>query len=259
MVHRATGHANSFRSYVGGGARSTVDKVDDTTLMQSFGGNMMKGESRTGVEAPQNYGFTSVCMPADKDALGKIMMGAEVAVHYLGGNRSFPVGGAMDDRRHRLKGLDPGDSAMFRTKDDFLQFLMDKAGGFMSAAQNRTLRLALIDKDAKDQEQGGGGGGSRADGGGGGNGGGQGGQQQKPTGQESVKDDNTKAKRFIEMVSDHTRFAGQNVHTLLDDGNVYMDVNADKNVYCGGEKSKNQFAKVVTLKGPAKNVFGKIG
>jgi phage gp45-like len=270
MVHRATGQANSFRGYVGGGARSTVDTVDDTTLMQSFGGNMMKGESRQAVEAPQNYGFSSVCMGADKDENGKITGGAEIAVHYAGGSRSYPIGGAMDDRRHRLMGLDPGDSAQFRTKDDYQQFHMHSDGGFWSAASNKTVRMALVDQQAGQQQQGGQGGsgqsggatvGARANGGSGGgsSGGGQGGQQQKPTGQQSVKKDNQSSKRFMHLTQDEAAASGTNVRHYLDDGNGYYEVNTDKNVYCGALKSKGQFAKVVTTKGPAKNVFGKIG
>jgi phage gp45-like len=263
MVHRATGRNTSFRSYTGGGARSTVDTIDDTKLMQEMAGNLMKGESMKGVEAPQNYGFTSVCMPADKDALGKIIGGAEMAMHFIGGSRSFPIGGAMDDRRHRLMGLDPGDSAMFRTKNDFLQMLFSKDGGFMSAARDKLLRLALIDKDTQQEQQQGGQQSVEARDGssGGGSGNGQGGQQgqQKPTGQQSVKQDNQSSKRFIHMTKDETAHSGTNVRSYLDDGVGYHEVNSDKNVYTGALKGKAQFAKVVTTKGPTKNVFGKIG
>jgi phage gp45-like len=265
MVHRATGRNTSFRSYTGGGARSTVDTIDDTKLMQEMAGNLMKGESMKGVESPQNYGFTSVCMPADKDALGKIIGGAEMAMHFIGGSRSFPIGGAMDDRRHRLMGLDPGDSAMFRTKDDYQQFHMHSDGGFWSAAVNKVIRMALVDQQAG-QQQGGQQGGQQSvearDGSsGGGSGNGQGGQQgqQKPTGQKSVKQDNQSSKRFMHMTKDETAHSGTNVRSYLDDGVGYHEVNADKNVYTGALKGKAQFAKVVTTKGPTKNVFGKIG
>jgi phage gp45-like len=272
-MHRSTTMMNSFRGYVAGGARSNVDTIDDTKLMQEMAGTFMQGEARKAIEAPQNYGFTSVCMPAEKDALGKIISSAEVVMNFIGGNRSFPVAGAMDDRRHRLMGLDPGDAAMFRSKNDFLQFLMHKDGGFMSAAQNKTLRLALIDKDAQDQQQqqqgqqppqqGQQGATPTALASGSGSSGqsGQSGQQQKqkPTGQKSVKDDNQKATRFFDMVSDKTRMAGQNVHMMLQDGNTYCHISDDQKMWCGGEKGKNPFAKVVTTSGPAKNVFGRIG
>jgi phage gp45-like len=240
--------------------------------MQSFGGNMMKGESRQGVEAPQNYGFTSVCMGADKDENGKITGGAEIAVHYVGGNRSYPIGGAMDDRRHRLKGLDPGDSAMFRTKTDYQQFHMSQDGGFWSGARNKTLRMALVDQDAQEQQQQGGQQGgqggtasveARANGGGGGGSGGsgQGGQQgqQKPTGQTSVKSDNQQSKRYMHLTKDETAASGTNVRQYLDDGVGYHEVNTDKKVYTGALKGKGKFAKVVTTAGPTKNVMGFLG
>ena len=72
-MHRATPLNSSFRAFSGGGTRSAIDTIDDSKLMQEMAGNFMNGESRKGVEAPQNYGFTSVVMPAIKDALGKII------------------------------------------------------------------------------------------------------------------------------------------------------------------------------------------
>jgi phage gp45-like len=211
-------------------------------------------------------------MGADKDENGKITGGAEVAVHYVGGNRSYPIGGAMDDRRHRLKGLDPGDSAMFRTKTDYQQFHMSQDGGFWSAPQDKTVRMALVDQQSGQQQQGGQQGGqggqgasvsARANGGsgGGGSGGGQGGQQgqQKPTGQTSVKSDNQKSKRFLHITKDEAAASGTNVRQYLDDGVGYHEVNTDKNVYTGALKGKGKFAKVVTTSGPCKNVFGFLG
>ena len=65
-MHRATPLNSSMRGYCGGGARSCVDQVDDSTLMQSMAGNFMANETRKGVEAPQNYGFTSVVFDAEK-------------------------------------------------------------------------------------------------------------------------------------------------------------------------------------------------
>lgn len=275
MVHRSTPLSSVFRAYTGGGARSNVDKIDDSTLMQEMSGTFMNGESRKGIEAPQNYGFTSHVMPAEKDAMGKIISCAEVAMHFIGGSRSFPVAGAMDDRRHRLKGLEAGDTAMFRTKNDFLQFHFAKDGGFMSAARNRTLRFALIDKDAQEEQQQQGGGGQQSGaasvsalaivggggGGGSGGGGGQGGQQgkQKPTGQTHVKKENQDSKRFMHMNADETAHGGTNVRQYLDDGKGYHEINKDKNVYTGALKGKGKFAKVVTTSGPCKNVWGFLG
>src|SRR5215831_19799402 len=132
-MHRATPLQTSFRAYTGGGARATIDKIDDSTLMQSMGGNFMHSETRQGVESPQNYGFTSVVMDGDSKSTqtggegqgaggggGEGQQGgtAEGFMMFGGSNRSFPVCLVMDDRRHRLNGLDKGDVAMFRTKQD---------------------------------------------------------------------------------------------------------------------------------------------
>ena len=56
---------SSLRGYSAGGARGVVDQVDDSKLMQEMGGNFMANEMRSGVEAPQNYGFTSVVFDAE--------------------------------------------------------------------------------------------------------------------------------------------------------------------------------------------------
>jgi phage gp45-like len=277
MVHRSTPLGAAFRGYVGGGSRCNVDTIDDSKLMQEMSGTFMNGEARKAIEAAQNYGFTSHNMPADKDEMGNITGCAEVAMSFMSGSRSYPIAGNMDDRRHRLKGLDPGDTAMFRTKNDFLQLHFSQKGGFMSAAQNRTLRLALVNQNAQDQQQQGGQGGSgggssqagvgtRDSGGGGGggsggsgsgSGGGQG--QNKPTGQTHLLDDNQSSKRFIHMTQDETAHSGTNVRSYLDDGVGYHEVNTDKNVYTGALKGKGKFAKVVTTSGPCKNVWGLLG
>jgi Bacteriophage Mu Gp45 spike protein len=65
-MHRATPLNTSIRAYTAGGARSVVDKVDDTKLMQEMGGNFMANETRDAIEAAQNYGFTSVVFDAEK-------------------------------------------------------------------------------------------------------------------------------------------------------------------------------------------------
>ena len=220
-MHRATGLSSSFRAFTGGGTRSAIDEIDDSKLMQEHSGNFMAGESRKGIEAPQNYGFTSVVMPAVKDALGKITDSAEAVISFMGGNRSFPVAGAMDDRRHRLFGLDHGDSAMFRTAQDAQQFHMSNKGTFWSTRNDRVNRIALV-PPPQQQQQGGGAGGQAAtrDGaaGGGGAAGGQSGGQQK--GQKSLLDANQKSDTFIEQSSDHVHLARGNGHLIVKDNEV---------------------------------------
>jgi len=146
-MHRATPVNTSFRAFSAGGARSVVDKVNDGSLMQEMAGNFMKGETRDKVEAPQNYGFTSVVADATKGKDGQIEESAEAFMSFIGGNRSFPVAGIMDDRRHRLKELEKGDTALFGLKDWGQQFHINKTGMFMSGSTDRKIRFALVDND----------------------------------------------------------------------------------------------------------------
>jgi phage gp45-like len=148
-MHRATPLNSSFRAYVAGGARVTVPEVDDTKLMQESKGNFMANEAREKIESPQNYGFTSVVRDAMKNAQGKISESAETFVHFMGGNRSFPVFGNMDDRRFRLKELQKGDVAMF----DYLQhqFHLNTDGMFMTGRTDKKLKLQLVDPPQDDQ------------------------------------------------------------------------------------------------------------
>ena len=69
-MHRATPANSSFRSYVAGGARATVNGVDDQKLMQEHGSDFMSNESRSKIESPQNFGFTSVAMDAIQKLAG---------------------------------------------------------------------------------------------------------------------------------------------------------------------------------------------
>src|SRR5580704_7117795 len=105
-MHRATPANTSFRAYSAGGARAIVSSIDDNKLMKEMGGNFMKSESRTKIESPQNYGWSSVTFDPDQEQSGGQGGGSgpETFISFMGGNRSFPVAGPIDDRRHRLKG-----------------------------------------------------------------------------------------------------------------------------------------------------------
>ena len=162
-MHRATPLQTSFRSYSSGGSRSVVSSVDDSKLMQEMSGGIMANELRTQVEAAQNYGFTSVTMDGDTDGQGNVTSGPETFISFMGGNRSFPASGNIDDRRHRLMSLQKGDSAMFRTKSDKQQFHMTSQGTFWSTRDDRTNRIALV---AQGQQSGSGSSGGGSSGGG---------------------------------------------------------------------------------------------
>jgi phage gp45-like len=147
-MHRATPIHSSFRAYTAGGARSIVDKVNDDELMQQMDGGFMKGESREKFEAPQNYGFTSVVLPAKKGKDGQISECAEAFINFMGGNRSFPVATVMDDRRHRPMGLKPGENSQY---DDIGQMTLMRRNG---------LYMLSLDSEDESQQQGQGGGGA---------------------------------------------------------------------------------------------------
>jgi hypothetical protein len=277
-MHRATPINSSFRAFVAGGARATIPEVDDSKWMQETKFNASYNESnQTGknVEAPQNFGFTSVVMDAVKDATGKIQSCAETFVQYIGGNRSFPVMQNMDDRRHRLTDMLKGDSGMFSTVGRMLQSHLNQDGMFHTGPRDKTVRMQLVDKDSQDDNQiqqgqvrtmlrragvsqqeidrvmpldtsGGGGGGSSG-----------GGDQEM--GQKSLYKDGQQSFRFVDVTKDKTRMGGTQCHMMLDDNKTYVHAHSDKNVYVGAEAGKATFDFLVTLSGPCVNSKGKIG
>ena len=259
-MHLATPAMTSLRSYTGGGARSLIDQIDDSKLMQEMAGNFMKGESRKAVESPQNYGFTSVVMDATKDGTGNISASAEGFISFMGSNRSLPICSVMDDRRHRLKGLEKGDVAMFRTKDDGQQFHMTGDGGFWSAQTDKTVRMQLVDKQQQQQQGSGSGSGSARDASGGSNGSsGSGGQGQgQDQGQSPVYKNGQKSYRFVDVTQNATRLSGNESHLMLSDGDSYVHCTNQK-TYLGGNAGKHQFGLVQTDQGTSINVYARVG
>lgn len=238
-MHRATPLNTSFRAYSAGGARALIDKIDDAKLMQESGGSFMKGESRSKIESPQNFGFTSVVMPADKDKDGNVTGSAEAFMSFMGGNRSFPVAGVMDDRRHRLKELEEGCVALFSPKEWGQQMLMHKDGVFLSGNKGKKVRLQLVENKNQQQQ-------SRD---------GEEGQQQKATGQKTLhKEEST---QYLDIGTDATESVNKHHKIMLDDKETSVEV-VDKAVYLGGLKGKHLFAKVLTESGPAFNVYARI-
>jgi phage gp45-like len=259
-MHRATPIQTSFRSYVGGGARSVISGVDDSKLMQEMAGNFMKGETRQKVESPQNYGFTSVVMDADKGQDGQISGGAEGFITFCGGNRSFPVCSVMDDRRHRLQNLQKGDVAMFRTRSDQQQFHLTQDGGYWTAPDNKTARMQLVPAQQQQSGSGSGGSGSARDTSGGSGGtSGASGQQQK--GQQPIYKDGQNSVQFVDLTKDKSRLSGNEAHLMLSDGDSYVHC-IGQETYLGGRKDKHSFAKVCVFTGgacvPSANVYARI-
>lgn len=91
--------------------RVTLNMTKDTTKMQESQISGLDGEDFPEVERFQNYGFTSN-PPA----------GAEGIAVPVGGDRSHLAVLAIDDRGSRLKGLAPGEVAVYHGNGDFLRF-----------------------------------------------------------------------------------------------------------------------------------------
>lgn len=83
-------------------SRGVVTLVDDGPGLQTVQVNLLKGETRDGLERFQEYGLTSV--PHD---------GAEAVAAFVGGNRDHGVILAVADRRYRLRGLKAGQVALY--------------------------------------------------------------------------------------------------------------------------------------------------
>lgn len=106
-------------------SRGTVNLVDDKTGLQEIQINLLRDETRDGLERFQEYGFTSVPHP-----------GAEALAAFLGGNRDHGVILAAADRRYRVKGLKTGEVAIYTDEGDVIHFLrgreiLVKSGGLV--------------------------------------------------------------------------------------------------------------------------------
>jgi len=133
-MHRQSPLTAAFVGYSGGGSRTLIHEVDDSTNMQQMKGSMMFGEAREKVESPQNYGFSSVVRPATKDKDGNVQDCAEGFMSYFGGNRTGSFCAVMDDRRYRPMGLKPGENSQY---DDLGQMtLLRRTGLYLLSLDN---------------------------------------------------------------------------------------------------------------------------
>jgi len=101
-------------------ARGVVRLVRDTHLLQEIQATLLAGETAERLERFQEYGLTSVPKRPSPDGQ------AEAIVLHLGGGRDHGVIVAVDDRRHRLKGLAEGEVALY---DDLGTKVHLKRGG----------------------------------------------------------------------------------------------------------------------------------
>jgi hypothetical protein len=238
-------------------------------------------------------------MPADKDASGNMLASAETFTQFMGGNRSFPANGNMDDRRHRLRGLSSGDVAMNRTNNDDMQIHLAGDGMYHSAPQ--MVRVQLVPSGSgkanppQDQQQAsqtrqnvygryasyvqarlwaglepelqrqldleiaaldGGSGGSGGDGASSGDPG-----SNLKTGQKAVSGAGADSKDFMHVKKGEGRLSSASkvrLSTGKEDDDVLHE-SGDSKDYVGGTPAAHKFAKIMTLAGPSKNGFARIG
>jgi len=105
-------------------ARAVIGRADDTADMQRLQISVLESETIDGAEHFQQYGFSSVALT-----------GAEAVVIFPGGDHAHPLVIAVDDRRHRPKGLEGGEVTVYHQsgssvllKDDGGIELRPKAG-----------------------------------------------------------------------------------------------------------------------------------
>jgi phage baseplate assembly protein V len=104
-------------------ARAVVSLINDSTGLQTLQVKILKGEVRE-LERFQNYGFTS-----------RPLAGAEALVVFVGGDRSHGVAVAVDDRRHRIKDLEPGESVMHNDQGDYVIIKKNREIHILSGAK----------------------------------------------------------------------------------------------------------------------------
>ncbi|MCL1915664.1 MAG: phage baseplate assembly protein V [Desulfovibrionaceae bacterium] len=88
-------------------ARGVVVMVDDARKMQEQQVRLLDGELIDGAERPQPYGFSSNPQP-----------GAECFAAFVGAGREHPVILAVDDRRFRVRSLQPGEVCIYTDEGD---------------------------------------------------------------------------------------------------------------------------------------------
>lgn len=254
-MHRATPANSSFRAYSAGGARALLQKVgealpfDDLKEVQEVAASFMRGEMRKGIEHMQQYGMTSVPFDPDEGKNGAPGLGPEAFVQFIGGNRSFPSMGPVDDRRHRMRGLAPGDVSIFSGKESGQNLHLNGIGTFLSQFPGKKMRLQIVEK----AQAAAGGASTFANGDG-------------ATGKADAKEElgqkpnyKNESTRFLEINDDGLEATHKKHSFSLPDGTAV--VIRDGQVFLGGDPDKGHtFAKVLTEGGvPSINVNARIG
>lgn len=107
-------------------ARAVITGTNDASKMQAVQVKLLNGEVRDTVEHFQPYGFTSHPLP-----------GAEGVYLSIGGDRDHGVVVVADDRRYRIKSLQPGELAIYTDEGDSI--VMKR--GHLVEVTTQTLRI----------------------------------------------------------------------------------------------------------------------
>lgn len=91
----------SSRRAASNSARGRITAVNDEKGVQRLDVKVLSGEVHTNVERFQQAGLTTHPPP-----------GTEVAISYMGGNRSHPVVVATENKKYRRRSLKPGGAAL---------------------------------------------------------------------------------------------------------------------------------------------------
>jgi len=109
-------------------SRAIVSLIDDSKNMQIVQLNLMKDETKDGVERVQNYGFTSHPKPD-----------AQAVVLFVSGNRDHGLVVALDDSRYRLKDLPEGGVAVYDFDGNYIK--LTEANGIEIEAPNQKVTI----------------------------------------------------------------------------------------------------------------------
>jgi phage baseplate assembly protein V len=116
--------------------RYRILNVNDNLPMQVFQIGNSKSDVQNGIERIQNYGFTSV--PPEH---------SEAVVLFPGGLRDHGIALGADHREKRLKGLSPGESAIY---NDFgVKIVLDKNGKLEISCGSKEL-ISILSKLAEE-------------------------------------------------------------------------------------------------------------
>ncbi len=109
--------------------RGVITAINDQGGLQIIQATGLADEVLDNAERVQQYGFTSN-PPA----------GSEIVALFVGGNRDHPVIIAVDNRDHRLKELESGDSALYSLAGNYIRLQAEDGKIYIDAPHNVIIR-----------------------------------------------------------------------------------------------------------------------